>query len=132
MSGRKARWVGLGLVATASAGVLGLSAMMNPGFARADDIGLVIGGSGDPIPGPGYVFAADQLYLENGPGGVPTYPDITSFYQGTPATLENPLGLSGTGCSLPRGLIRCSARASSSCITTTHLIPMALRAPAPR
>jgi hypothetical protein len=87
VSGRKARWVGLGLVTTASAGVLGLSAMVNPALGHADgDIGLVIGGSADPIPGPEYVFAADKLYLENGPGGVPTYPDITSFYQGTPAT----------------------------------------------
>jgi len=49
VSGRKARWVGLGLVATAGAGVLGLSAMMNPSSAYADDplpdIGLVIGGA---------------------------------------------------------------------------------------
>jgi hypothetical protein len=86
VSGRKARWVGLGLVATAGAGVFGLSAMTNPGFAHADNIGLVIGGSADPIPGPEYVEAANFLYLENGPLGVPTYPDITSFYQGTPAT----------------------------------------------
>ena len=86
MSDRKLRWLGLGLVATTSAGVLGLSAMMNPAFAHADNIGLVIGGTTDPIPGPGYVEAADKLYLENGPGGVPTYPDITSFYQATPAT----------------------------------------------
>ena len=88
MSGRKARWVGLGLVATAGAGVLGLSAMMNPSSAYADDsdIGLVIGGTELPIPGPAYVEAADFLYLENGPAGVPTYPDITTFYQATPAT----------------------------------------------
>jgi hypothetical protein len=86
VSGRKLRWIGFGLVATAGAGVIGLSATMNPASAHADDIGLVIGGSADPIPGPGYVEAADLLYLENGPGGVPTYPDITSFYQGTPAT----------------------------------------------
>ena len=39
--------------------------MMNPAFARADDIGLVIGGSADPIPGPEYVSAANGLYLDN-------------------------------------------------------------------
>jgi PE-PPE domain-containing protein len=93
VSGRKARWVGLGLVATAGAGVLGLSAMMNPSSASADDslpdIGLVIGGTELPIPGPTYVGAADFLYLENGPAGVPTYPDITTFYQ---ATADNPFG----------------------------------------
>jgi hypothetical protein len=53
MSSRKLRWLGLGLVATAAAGVLGLTAMMNPAFVHADgeDIGLVIGASGVPIPG---------------------------------------------------------------------------------
>ena len=77
MSGRKARWVGLGLVATASAGVLGLSAMMNPAFAHADDsdIGLVIGGSGLPIPGSGYVQAANGLYIDNALN--PIYPGTT-------------------------------------------------------
>ena len=85
MSDRKLRWLGLGLVATAGAGVVGLSAMMNPAFAHADNIGLVIGGTEVPIPGPAYVAAADELYLDNGPGGVPTYPDLT-FYQATPAT----------------------------------------------
>ena len=55
MSDRKLRWLGLGLVATAGAGVVGLSAMMNPASAHADDgnIGLVIGGSGLPDPRPG-------------------------------------------------------------------------------
>ena len=53
MSDRKLRWLGLGLVATAGAGVVGLTAMMNPTVAYADgeDIGLVIGASGVPIPG---------------------------------------------------------------------------------
>jgi PE-PPE domain len=78
MSDRKLRWLGLGLVATAGAGVVGLTAMMNPAFAHADDIGLVIGGSGTPIPGPVYVEAANNLYIDNPlhpnfPGT--TYPD---------------------------------------------------------
>jgi hypothetical protein len=53
MSSRKLRWLGLGLVATAAAGVLGLTAMMNSTVAYADgeDIGLVLGASGVPIPG---------------------------------------------------------------------------------
>ena len=87
MSDRKLRWLGLGLVTTAGAGVLGLTPMMNPAFAHADgdDIGLVLGASGVPIPGSLYVQAADQQYLDNGPGGVPIS-DITSFYQ---ATLAN-------------------------------------------
>ncbi|HZC10359.1 MAG TPA: PE-PPE domain-containing protein, partial [Mycobacterium sp.] len=106
MSDRKLRWLGLGLVATAGAGVVGLSAMMNPAAAHADDgnIGLVIGGSGLPIPGPDYVEAADGLYLDNpdmtGPNfpDGPIYPDITSFYQATPS---NPFG---NGLFTPEGL----------------------------
>src|ERR1700739_4128545 len=106
MSERKLRWLGVGLVTTAGAGFLGLTAMMNPALAHADDgnVGLVIGGSGLPIPGSEYVFPADQLYLENGPNGVPTYPDITSFYQGVPATPSDPLGPFGNGLFTPEGL----------------------------
>ncbi len=95
MSDRKLRWLGLGLAATAGAGVFGLSAMMNPASARADDIGLVIGGSGLPIPGPQYVAAADELYLNN--PFTHFYPNLT-FYQATP---ENPFG---NGLFTPEGL----------------------------
>jgi hypothetical protein len=99
MSDNKLRWLGLGLVATAGAGVLALTAMMNPAFAHADtdDIGLVIGGSGTPIPGPEFVEAANSLYLDNGPGGVPNNPDLT-FFQATP---DNPFG---NGLFTPEGL----------------------------
>jgi PE-PPE domain len=88
MSDRKLRWLGLGLAATAGAGVLALSAMINPPYAYADDpnIGLVIGGSELPIPGPDYVEAANGLYLDN--PYKPLYSDLT-FYQATPA---NPFG----------------------------------------
>lgn len=86
MSNRKLRWLGLGLVATASAGVVGLSAMMNPASAHADDIGLVMGGSDLPIPGPAYVGAADELYLNN--PFTHLFPNL-DFYQATPA---NPFG----------------------------------------
>ncbi len=106
MSDRKLRWLGLGLVATAGAGVLGLTATMSSALAHADDpitplpipdIGLVIGGSGTPIPGADYVYAANALYLENGPKGVPNYPDLT-FFQATP---DNPYG---EGLFTPEGL----------------------------
>ena len=67
VSGRKPRWLTAGLFASAGAGMLALTSMMNP-FVRcphADDpdIGLVVGGSGLPIPGPDYVEAADWLYI---------------------------------------------------------------------
>jgi hypothetical protein len=97
MSDRKLRWLGLGLVATAGAGVLGLTAMMNPTVAYADgeDIGLVIGASGVSIPGSLYVEAADHQYLDN--QFTHFYPDLT-FYQATP---DNPFG---NGVFTPEGL----------------------------
>jgi hypothetical protein len=97
VSNRKLRWMGLGLVAAAGAGVVGLSAMMNPTVAHADgaDIGLVIGASGVPIPGSLYVQAADQQYLDN--PFTHFYPGLT-FYQATPT---NPFG---DGVFTPEGL----------------------------
>ena len=91
MSGGKLRLIGLGMVATAGAGVLGLSPMMNSAVAHADDIGLVIGGTGFPIPGAELVEEADNLYLN------PTYGDLT-YYQATP---DNPYG---EGLYTPEGL----------------------------
>lgn len=78
MSQRRFRWLGFGLVATAGAGVLALTSMMNSAFAYGDDVGLAMGGSGLPIPGPDYVGAANELYIDNPlhsiyPGT--TYPD---------------------------------------------------------
>ena len=84
--------MGLGMVATAGAGVLSLAAMMNPTFAHADDIGLVIGGSGDPIPGSDYVAAANELYIHS------IYPDTTY-----PDPYAN-------GVFTPEGLSRTAAR----------------------
>src|ERR1700744_4559551 len=106
MSDRKLRWLGLGLVATAGAGVVGLSSMMNPAFARADDIGLVMGGSGLPIPGPDYVAAADGLYLDT--PATTLSPDLP-FFQATP---ENPFG---NGLFTPEGLYP---------LTGVHTLPL--------
>ena len=84
--------MGLGMVATAGAGFLSLAAMMNTGYAHADDIGLVLGGSGTPIPGSLYVESAAGHYL------TPTYGDGITYYQATP---ENPFG---EGVYTPEGL----------------------------
>ena len=102
MSDRKLRWLGLGLAATAGAGVLGLTAMMNPTGARADgeDIGLVIGASGVPIPGALYVAAANGQYLDN--EYTHFYPDLT-FY-GATSTVPSDEGFYGIGVFTPEGL----------------------------
>jgi PE-PPE domain len=107
MSDRKLRWLGFGLVATASAGVLGLTAMMNPtvAYADGDDIGLVIGASGLPLPTAmsdmqEYVQAANGQYLNN--PFTHFYPDLT-FYQATSTDPTDP-GFYGPGVFTPEGL----------------------------
>ena len=84
--------MGLGMVATAGAGFLSMAAMLNSGSAHADDIGLVLGGSGVPIPGSDYVESAALHYL------FPTYGNGIDFYQSTPS---NPFG---EGLFTPEGL----------------------------
>jgi hypothetical protein len=102
MSDRKIRWLGVGLVTTAGAGFLGLTAMMNPTVAHADgeDIGLVIGASGVPIPGALYVAAANGQYLDN--EFTHLYPDLT-FY-GATSTVPSDEGFYGIGVFTPEGL----------------------------
>jgi len=86
------------MVATAGAGFLSMAAMMNSGYAHADDIGLVLGGSGTPIPGEDYVASAAGHYL------FPTYGEDISFFGGSPATLDDPLAPFGNGVYTPEGL----------------------------
>ena len=93
MSGRTLRLLGLGMVTTAGAGFLSLAAMLNAGYSHADDIGLVLGGSGTPIPGPEYVESAALHYL------LPTYGANISFYQ---PTADSPIY--GNGLYTPEGL----------------------------
>jgi hypothetical protein len=96
------RRIGLSLVAAVGAGVLGLTTMTNPAVATADgeDIGLVIGASGLPIPGADYVAAADFQYLDN--PYTQFYPDLT-FY-GATSTVPSDIGFYGQGVFTPEGL----------------------------
>src|ERR1700744_4128107 len=102
MCSRKLRWLGFGLVATAGAGVVGLTALMHPTIARADgeDIGLVVGASGVPIPGALYVAAANGQCLDN--EFTHLYPDLT-FY-GATSTVPSDEGFYGPGVFTPEGL----------------------------
>jgi PE-PPE domain len=98
------------MVATAGAGFLSMAAMMNTGYAHADDgdLGLVMGGSGLPIPGPEYVGAANALYLDNLVETTPLYPDLT-FYQAAAAPPY------GNGLFTPEGLYP---------LTGVHTLPL--------
>src|ERR1700722_3992033 len=101
MSDRRIRWSGAGLAPTAIAGFLALTAVTNPAVATADgeDIGLVIGARGLPIPGADYLAAADFQSLD-----IPytqLYPDL-AFY-GARSTVPSDIGFSGPGVFTPEG-----------------------------
>ena len=74
MSGRKFRWVATALLAGGGANLLAIVPTLTAAPALADtdtDVGLVMGGSGTPIPGTEYVDAANDLYI------APNFPDTT-------------------------------------------------------
>lgn len=86
MPGRKYRWVGLALVAGASAGLLSLTSIMNSAFAYGStgvdtDPAVpfeVMGGSGMPIPSQEYIDYVQSLYFPATAlfNGQPTFPNI--------------------------------------------------------
>jgi hypothetical protein len=97
MSGRKLHWFTAGLFASGAVGALSLTAIMTSAFAFGDppltpdptDIGLVLGGSGLPIPTAPYVDAADTLYI-NGAAPIQfpaTYPGVLANGVFTPEGL---------------------------------------------
>ncbi|KAA8958688.1 PE-PPE domain-containing protein [Mycobacterium sp.] len=110
----KLLWPIPGMLASVGAGLLTLSSMMAPVFAYGDapdgtdpapgSIGLVMGGTGEPIPGSAYVDVVSAVYIEPRTAfpGQPTFPGTT--YPGTLAnglvTPENAYPLTGVN-SLP-------------------------------
>jgi PE-PPE domain len=60
---RQLRWLGTWMVAGGGAGVMTLMSMFTPGIASADDIAVVMGGSGQPIPPTSVVEAEDALFI---------------------------------------------------------------------
>jgi hypothetical protein len=94
MSGRKLRWLAAGMFATAGAGMLSMTAIVNSAFAFGDtpdptDIGLVLGASGLPIPTAPYVDAANLAYINGfAPIQFPaTYPGVLANGVFTPEGL---------------------------------------------
>ncbi|HXO83702.1 MAG TPA: PE-PPE domain-containing protein, partial [Mycobacterium sp.] len=60
MTGNSLRRLGIGLLAGAGVGLVGLSSATQ---AYADNIAYVIGGSGEPIPDQNFVDTVEQLFL---------------------------------------------------------------------
>ncbi len=69
MRGRRLRWGVVGLLASGGAGLLTLSATMHAAFAYGSDEALIMGGSFNPEPDPGYVVDVNTNYIQ------PLYPN---------------------------------------------------------
>jgi hypothetical protein len=87
MTRRRFRWLGIGLLAGASAGLLEVAATMNPAFALGDDTALIMGYAGTSDPDQSYVTAVMNEFINPVPAefsGQPVYPGYTPLVQDTP------------------------------------------------
>ncbi len=85
MNHSRFRWVGVGLLASGCAGLLGLTSMLNAPLAFADDTALIMGYSGTPDPEQSYVNEVMSLFLPataNFPGQ-PAFPGYDPVVQVT-------------------------------------------------
>lgn len=68
MAGRRLRWLVAGLLTSGGAGLLALTSTVNAAFAYgADGTALIMGGTFNPQPDPGYVIDVNQNYIQLNP-----------------------------------------------------------------
>lgn len=87
MTRRGFRWLGVGLLAGAGAGLLEVASALNPAFALADDTALIMGYAGTPDPDQSYVSQVMDLFLNPNPpefSGQPVFPGYAPVVQITP------------------------------------------------
>ena len=87
MTRRSSRWLGIGLLAGASACLLETASTMNAGFALADDTALIMGYAGTSDPDQAYVDTVMNEFIDPNPpyfSGQPVYSGYTPVIQDTP------------------------------------------------
>jgi diacyltrehalose acyltransferase len=87
MTRRKSRWLGIGLLAGASAGLLEAASTMNPAPALGDDTALIMGYAGTSDPDQTYVTNVMNEFINPTPpefAGQPVFPGYTPLVQSTP------------------------------------------------
>lgn len=87
MTGRKSRWLGIGLLAGASAGLLEAASTMNAASALGDDTALIMGYAGTSDPDQTYVTNVMNEFINPTPpafAGQPVFPGYTPLVQSTP------------------------------------------------
>ena len=76
MTRRGSRWLRAGLLATAGAGLLEMTSVLNPAVGLADDTALIMGYAETPTPLESYVSQVMSLFIDPSPplfAGQPTY-----------------------------------------------------------
>ena len=87
MTRRGSRWLGVGLLASASAGLLELASIVNPTLALGDDTALIMGYAGTSDPGQSYVSEVMSLFIDpSAPqfDGQPVFPGYSPLVLSTP------------------------------------------------
>jgi diacyltrehalose acyltransferase len=87
MTRRGFRWLGVGLLASASAGLLEMASMVNPAVARADDTALIMGYASASDPAQSYVNEVMSVFLNPTAAafpGQPLFPDYSPLVVSTP------------------------------------------------
>jgi diacyltrehalose acyltransferase len=87
MTRPRLRWLGVGLLASAGASLLGVESMLNAAFAYGDDTALIMGDALMPTPDQPYVTEVMNLFINPSPPyfqGQPVFPGYTPVIQYTP------------------------------------------------
>lgn len=82
MTRRGSRWLRAGLLATAGAGLLEMTSVLNPAVGLADDTALIMGYTETPTPLESYVSQVMSLFIDPSPplfAGQPTYDGYSSL-----------------------------------------------------
>lgn len=89
MTRPRLRWLGVGLLASAGAGLLGAESMLNAAFAYGDDTALIMGDALMATPDQPYITEVTNLFLDPVPSlfqGQPVFPGYTPVSLFTPET----------------------------------------------
>jgi diacyltrehalose acyltransferase len=109
MTRRSSRWLGIGLLAGASAGLLEVASTMNPGFALADDTALIMGYAGTSDPDQTYVTNVMNEFIDPNPpyfSGQPVFPGYTPVIQSTPEGADYQQVLTQGASDLNQGIMQ--------------------------
>jgi diacyltrehalose acyltransferase len=109
MTRRSSRWLGIGLLAGASAGLLEVAATMNPGLALGDDTALIMGYAGTSDPDQTYVTNVMNEFIDPNPpyfAGQPVFPGYNPVVQVTPEGADYQQVLTQGASDLNQGIMQ--------------------------